>query len=369
LKWQAKFSKFLFIKVFHLKFLSAFFILICNTEKTQKVMTKLNKDKTLSIIESFNNKKIAIIGDLMLDRYLWGSAVRISPEAPVPVVDIVQESNRLGGSANVANNIISLGGIAYPVGIIGDDFNGKILLDLMNSNQFVRDGIITDPTVPTTVKTRVIANNQHVVRIDRENKHMISKDSHQNLLNFIKSNIKTFDAIIIEDYNKGVVTKELINNIIMLAAEFNIPVTVDPKYDNFFEFKNVMVFKPNRKEAEEAIGRKFKDDEELFSAMKSMMEKLDCKSVLITRGEKGMALLEKSGELTLINTHARNVADVSGAGDTVISALTMAIISGATAKEAAIISNYAAGIVCEEVGVVPIIKEILLNKILDEISK
>jgi D-glycero-beta-D-manno-heptose-7-phosphate kinase len=332
-------------------------------------MTKLNKDKTLSIIDSFDNKRVAIIGDLMLDRYLWGSAVRISPEAPVPVVDILQESNRLGGSANVANNIISLGGIAYPIGIIGDDYNGKILLDLMNSNQFVRDGIITDTTVPTTIKTRVIANSQHVVRIDRENKHTISKEAHQNLLNYIKSNIKSFDALIIEDYNKGVVTKELISSITKLAAEFSIPVTVDPKFDNFFEFKNVMVFKPNRKEAEEAIGRKFKDDDELFITMRSILEKLNCENILLTRGEKGMALLEKSGELTLINTRARNVADVSGAGDTVISALTMAIISGATPKEAAIISNYAAGIVCEEVGVVTIKKDILLNQILDEISK
>ena len=332
-------------------------------------MVKLNKDKTLSIIGSFEKKKIAVIGDLMLDRYLWGSAIRISPEAPVPVVDIIQESNRLGGSANVANNIISLGGIAYPIGIIGDDFNGKIILDLMNSNQFNREGIITDPNVPTTVKTRVIANNQHVVRIDRENKHDISEDSRQSLLNYIKSNIRSFDAIIIEDYNKGVVTKELINKLTELAAENNIPITVDPKFDNFFEFKNVMVFKPNRKEAEEAIGSKFINDDDAFGAMKSMMEKLACDNVLLTRGEKGMALLEKSGELTLINTHARNVADVSGAGDTVISTLTMSIVSGATPKEAAIIANYAAGIVCEEVGVVTIRKDILLNKILDEISK
>jgi rfaE bifunctional protein kinase chain/domain len=332
-------------------------------------MVKLNKNKTLSTLDAFDNKKIAIIGDLMVDRYLWGSAVRISPEAPVPVVDIAQESNRLGGSANVANNIISLGGIAYPVGIIGNDSTGKLLLEMMGTGNFVTDGVIIDNEVPTTVKTRVIANNQHVVRIDRENKHTISSESRLALINYLRKNIDTFDAIIFEDYNKGVITKELIDEVTELAATYKKPVTVDPKFDNFFEFKNVQVFKPNRKEAEEAIGQKIRDDEALLDAMKIMMDKLSCENVLITRGEKGMALLEQSGELTLINTRARNVADVSGAGDTVISTLTMSLVAGASPKEAAVISNYAAGIVCEEVGVVTIKKEILLNKILEEISK
>ncbi len=332
-------------------------------------MIKPNKNKILNAFEAFEGKRIAIIGDLMLDRYLWGSAVRISPEAPVPVVDIAQESSRLGGSANVANNIISLGGIAHPVGIIGDDYTGKLLLEMMSSANFAVEGIIADSNVPTTVKTRVIANNQHVVRIDRENKHTISPESHKNMIEYLEKNINSFDAIIFEDYNKGVITKEVIEKVTKLAAAHSIPITVDPKFDNFFEFKKVRVFKPNRKEAEEAIGKKIRNDDELIEAMKNIMNRLDCDNILLTRGEKGMALLEKSGELTLINTRARNVADVSGAGDTVISTLTMSLVSGASAQESAIISNYAAGIVCEEVGVVPIKKDILLNKILDEISK
>lgn len=332
-------------------------------------MSIVNKNNILDVILRFENKRIAIIGDLMLDRYLWGSAIRISPEAPVPVVDIDQESNRLGGSANVANNIITLGGIAYPIGLIGNDHNGNTILELMNSDKFVTDGIIKDPNLPTTVKTRVIANNQHVVRIDRENKHKISEKSYQLLFSFIEANIKTFDAIIFEDYNKGVITKELIKNVIDLAKKHNIPVTVDPKFDNFFEFKNVDVFKPNRKEAEEAIGQKIKSDEDLFMVMQSIQKKIGCDNLLLTRGEKGMALMEKNGEITLINTRARNIADVSGAGDTVISTLTMALVSGATPKEAAVISNFAAGIVCEEVGVVPIRKEILINKIQEELTK
>ena len=327
------------------------------------------KNNILDVILRFENKRIAIIGDLMLDRYLWGSAIRISPEAPVPVVDIDQESNRLGGSANVANNIITLGGIAYPIGLIGNDHNGNIILELMNSDKFITDGIIKDPNLPTTVKTRVIANNQHVVRIDRENKHTISEKSYQLLFNFIEANIKSFDAIIFEDYNKGVITKELIKNVINLAKKHSIPVTVDPKFDNFFEFVNVDVFKPNRKEAEEAIGQKIKSDEDLFKVMQSIQRKIDCANLLLTRGEKGMALMEKNGEITLISTRARNIADVSGAGDTVISTLTMALVSGATPKEAAVISNFAAGIVCEEVGVVPIRKDILINKIQEELTK
>ncbi|HRV32673.1 MAG TPA: D-glycero-beta-D-manno-heptose-7-phosphate kinase [Candidatus Paceibacterota bacterium] len=327
------------------------------------------KNNILDVILRFENKRIAIIGDLMLDRYLWGSAIRISPEAPVPVVDIDQESNRLGGSANVANNIITLGGIAYPIGLIGNDHNGNIILELMNSDKFITDGIIKDPNLPTTVKTRVIANNQHVVRIDRENKHTISEKSYQLLFNFIEANIKSFDAIIFEDYNKGVITKELIKNVINLAKKHSIPVTVDPKFDNFFEFVNVDVFKPNRKEAEEAIGQKIKSDEDLFKVMQSIQRKINCANLLLTRGEKGMALMEKNGEITLISTRARNIADVSGAGDTVISTLTMALVSGATPKEAAVISNFAAGIVCEEVGVVPIRKDILINKIQEELTK
>jgi rfaE bifunctional protein kinase chain/domain len=330
-------------------------------------MIKLSKDKILSITNSFEKKKIAIIGDLMLDQYLWGSATRISPEAPVPIVDIIDESNRLGGSANVANNISSLNGIAYPIGLIGDDVNGKTLLNLMNDEHFNKDGIIKDSNIPTTIKTRVIANQQHVVRIDHENKRQILDTSKNKLVDYVNKNINIFDAIIIEDYNKGVITKELIEDVTKIALKHNIPITVDPKFDNFFEFKNVMVFKPNKKEVEEAIGIKITDDDSLLNNMKIILERLNCNNVLLTQGKKGMALLEKSGELTLINTRARKVADVSGAGDTVISTFTMSLVSGATPKEAALISNYAAGIVCEEVGVVPIKKEILVNEMLKEI--
>jgi rfaE bifunctional protein kinase chain/domain len=326
-------------------------------------MVKLSKDRILSITNSFEKKKIAIIGDLMLDQYLWGSANRISPEAPVPIVDIIEESNRLGGSANVANNINSLSGIAYPIGIIGDDTNGSLLLDLMNDEHFNKDGIIRDSGIPTTIKTRVIANQQHVVRIDHENKHTVSDASRNKLIDYVNQNIKTFDAVIIEDYNKGVITKELIQEVIKIALKYDIPVAVDPKFNNFFEFKNIMVFKPNQKEVEEATGIKITDEGSLLNIMKIILERLNCSNILLTQGKEGMALMEKSGELTFINTRARKVADVSGAGDTVITVASLLLSLNASLAEIAYISNIAGGLVCEKVGVVPIFKEDLINEL------
>jgi D-glycero-beta-D-manno-heptose-7-phosphate kinase len=331
-------------------------------------MYTLSVDRLNSIFSNFSNKKIAIVGDLMLDRYMWGSVSRISPEAPVPVVDVLQDSNRLGGAANVANNINTLGCEAYPIGIIGNDSSGKVLTDLMAENQFNLIGLVVDDSVPTTVKTRIIAHNQHVVRIDRENKSKISKLSEDKIIEIIKENINIFDAIIIEDYNKGVVSKRVIDEIITISKKHKKPVTVDPKFHNFKSFKNVKVFKPNRKEAEEALGIKIDDETSTISAMKLLMNELQCESVLLTMGEKGMALLEPQDELTFIKTRARKIADVSGAGDTVIAALTVALVSGANIKESSFIANFAAGIVCEEVGAVPIRKDILFNSLLTELK-
>ncbi|MBI5476602.1 MAG: D-glycero-beta-D-manno-heptose-7-phosphate kinase [Ignavibacteriales bacterium] len=310
-------------------------------------------------------KRIAVIGDLMLDRYIWGNVSRISPEAPVPVVDMEQEQVRLGGAANVAMNIKSLGGDPLLIGIIGDDNSGRQLSDLMRENKFSTDGIITDTTRPTTVKTRVIANSQHIVRIDRERKSDISPVIQNKLLDILRKNISTVDGIIIEDYNKGVVVKELIGEIVTLANKQNKIVTVDPKFNNFFEYKNVTVIKPNRKEAEEAMGVRLKTNDDILAAGKNLMEKLQSKNVLLTRGEHGMSLFESNGKISHMPTKALNVADVSGAGDTVISTLTMALASGATIKEAATMANFAGGIVCGYIGIVPIqpneLKEIILH--------
>ena len=312
------------------------------------------------------NKRIAVVGDLMLDRYIWGSVSRISPEAPVPVVDMEQEQARLGGAANVAKNIKSLGGDPLLTSVIGNDNSGKLLLEILRESTFAADGIITDSSRPTTVKTRVIAHNQHVVRIDREQKSDISNIIQEKLLDVLRQNINTVDGIIIEDYNKGVVVKSLIQQLISLANKHNKIITVDPKFNNFFEYKNVTVFKPNRKEAEEVMGARLRTEEDVIKAGRTLLEKIHAKNVLLTRGEHGMSLFESNGEISHVPTKALNVADVSGAGDTVISTLTLALASGATIKEASALANFAGGVVCGYVGIVPIDTEELRHAVLND---
>ncbi|MDI6765870.1 MAG: D-glycero-beta-D-manno-heptose-7-phosphate kinase [Bacteroidota bacterium] len=317
-------------------------------------MVTISEKRLEELLRSMNGKRIAVVGDLMLDRYIWGSVNRISPEAPVPVVDMETEQVRLGGAANVANNIKSLGGMPLLVGVVGNDNSGKQLSELICENNFEKDGIIVDNSRPTTVKTRVIAHNQHVVRIDREQKSDISVDIQAKLIVVLERNIETLGGIIIEDYNKGVVAKTLITSIITLVNKYNKIITVDPKFNNFFEYKNVTVFKPNRKETEEVLGERIRTQEDIVKAGKSLLEKSKANNVLLTLGEHGMSLFESNGDISHVPTKALNVADVSGAGDTVISTLTMVLAGGGTVKEAATLANFAGGIVCGYVGIVPI---------------
>lgn len=328
----------------------------------------ISEKRLEEIFNNFNFKKIGILGDLMLDRYLWGNVNRISPEAPVPVVEIDNESNRLGGAANVAHNVKSLGAIVKIFGIVGDDDDGKILYDLLSKYGFNTDGILKDKNRPTTVKTRVIANKQHVVRVDREDRREITKDIEEKILEVFKSNLNDLDAVIIEDYNKGLVTKSLINSIVELCNINGIIVNVDPKFNNFFEYKNVTVFKPNRKETEEALGIKLTDENSYKLAAEKLSNILNAKYIIITRGEEGMSIRLNDGEFITIPTTARKVADVSGAGDTVISTLTVAMAAGANVHEAAILANTAGGIVCGEVGIVPIQKDILYEVLLEDMN-
>ena len=317
-------------------------------------MISISEQRKQQLIDNFKNRKIIVIGDLMLDRYLWGTVAGISPEAPVPVVEIESEATNLGGAANVAHNLTSLGAIAIPVGVVGDDDRGELLLDLCKKMNFVTEGVIVDKSRNTTVKTRIIAHNQHVVRADRESKHAISSELAEKLIEKLNDLIDSCDAIIFQDYNKGLLTADLIKGVIQSATSKDKIITVDPKFDNFFEYQNVTVFKPNRKETERALGIKLAHDNELRRSCLHLKKKLSCESVLITLGEKGMCLLEPDFDFTTISTRALKVHDVSGAGDTVISTLTLAIVAGATLKEATTFANYAAGIVCNEVGVVPV---------------
>lgn len=302
----------------------------------------------------------------MLDVYIWGKVGRISPEAPVPIVEVQEESYRFGGAANVGMNVKSLGGIPVLVGVIGYDKEGTVIDALMEENDLEKDGIFYDDNRPTTVKTRIIAHSQHVVRVDKEDKKDISEEMENKILQFLQQRKNEIDGIILEDYNKGVLTKNLIKQVIDFANQNKILITVDPKFDNFFEYQNVTVFKPNRKETEDALGIKLDSEERVFEAGRRLKEKLNPEYLLLTRGEKGMTLFSKNGDVHTIPTRARKVADVSGAGDTVIATITMALAAGAEIEEAATIANRAAGLVCEEVGVVPVNRELLYNALLDD---
>lgn len=331
-------------------------------------MVNLTPKRLEEIQKSFAGKRIAVIGDLMLDRYFWGKVSRISPEAPVPVVEVDDESTRLGGAANVANNIASLGGVPIMIGVVGRDIGADILKKIVVGNGFPTDGIVVDGSRPTTIKTRVIAHNQHVVRIDQEEKVDLNADTQARVLASLKNQIASLDGIVLEDYNKGVLTKELIKSVIKLAKDNKKTITVDPKFNNFFDYQGVSVFKPNRKETEEVLGYQLNTFVEMEKAARELLTKLDADNVLLTLGEKGMLLFERNGSLAHVETKARNVADVSGAGDTVIATLTMAIVAGASIKESAALANYAGGIVCGEVGIVPIDKGVLIQTILEDIN-
>lgn len=302
---------------------------------------------------------------MMLDGYIWGDVNRISPEAPVPVVEVEKEFFRFGGAANCAYNILTLSGNPLPIGVIGNDSDGEIFASLMFESGINPEGIIKEDGRPTTSKFRVIADGQHVVRLDKESKSNIQKKTADEVLNLIRSKIDKIDAFILQDYNKGVLSKELINEIIAIANNNNKIITVDPKFHNFYEFKNVTVFKPNRKESEDALGMRIKTQEQILNAGNRLKEKLNPKYLLLTLGSEGIALFKDGEPEKTIPTKARNVADVSGAGDTVISTLTIALSAGATIEEATYLANYAAGIVCEEVGIIPIEKEKLFDKVLE----
>jgi rfaE bifunctional protein kinase chain/domain len=323
-------------------------------------------DKLKMLFDNFLGKRIAVIGDLMLDKYIWGSVSRISPEAPVPVLEVESESARLGGAANVANNIKSLGAEPILFGIVGDDEAGETISRILGDMSLRREGVMKVSDRPTTVKTRVIAHNQHVVRMDHEMRKDVDEKLVARVIDILGSMSDEIDGLIFEDYNKGMLTKELLSGVIRFANKNDTVVSVDPKQNNFFEYKHVTVFKPNRKEAENALRMPIGSDEEALAAAKELLADLHCQNVLLTRGEKGMTLVAKDGTYAHFPTKARKVADVSGAGDTVISTFTVALVSGATVTEAAAIANHAGGIVCGEVGIAPVDREKLFAEVAND---
>lgn len=321
----------------------------------------LSEEKLNQFFVQMKGKTIAVIGDLMIDKYIWGNVSRISPEAPVPVVEVTEESQRLGGAANVGNNIVALGGKCYLVGVVGNDSYAGVMRQLIEELKMDASGLIADSSRMTTVKTRVIAQQQHIVRIDHEQKHDISSATVDSILKFLERHINQIDGIILEDYNKGVLTKELIHRVIILANKHNKIIAVDPKLNNFFEYKDVTIFKPNLKETAEGLNRKVKSEYDVISAGRELLDKLNAKHVLITRSEKGMSLFSENNGYYHVPTKAIEVADVSGAGDTVIATLTLAVAAGIPPQEAAELANLAGGLVVGEVGIIPAEPEKIIN--------
>lgn len=304
-------------------------------------------------IDRFSEAKVLVIGDIIMDEYVWGDVSRISPEAPVPVVEVKRETKMLGGAANVIHNIATLGAKPTLCGVVGQDHAGKAIINEINNMGLTSDGIVLEQGRPTSIKTRVVARNQQVVRFDRETRTDIRPESIENLLTFIRENLDGLDAIVVADYGKGVISATLmkgLRKLIQSAPGESVKIAVDPKTGNFEYYHGVDVITPNHHEAGIFCRFEIVDEETLVRAGKQMLKELNCRSVLITQGKDGMTLFENGGEIIHIPTVAKNVFDVTGAGDTVIGTFSLALASGLDLKSAAVLSNYAAGIVVGEVG-------------------
>ncbi len=324
-----------------------------------------------ALFEQFNQINVLIVGDVMIDRYLTGEVHRVSPEAPVPVVQFQRSEDRLGGAANVALNVKALGATPYLCSIIGADEDGNRFLDLLPPQALSTKGILQSPERLTTVKTRVIAGNQHLLRIDREITADISEREHQQFLIAIREILDTKDIhiILFQDYNKGVLTPRLIRDVMMEAIRRDLPTAVDPKYHNFWAYKQVTLFKPNLKEIRAQVpGPVEASLDSLGKASLYIREKLGNAYTMITLSEKGL-FLDAQGKTALLPTQRRSVADVSGAGDTVISIVSIGLALKIDMEQVGILANLAGGQVCEYMGVVPVNKEQLLKEYEDFLKK
>lgn len=301
-------------------------------------------------IAKFPQASVLVIGDLILDHYIWGKVSRISPEAPVPIVHVSSESLKLGGAANVYNNIVALGGRADLCGLIGADEGGRQLLKELGTQRQGRGGVVIDPDRPTTRKTRVIAHNQQIVRYDVEGRADIKAQYQRRIVRYVESRLREISCLVVSDYAKGVVTAPLMAELTRLASLRKIPIIVDPKVEHFSYYKGVTVVTPNHLEAIQAAGVHGDDDHAINQAGDILRQRLGCECVLVTRGEKGMSLFESNGVHWHIPTVARQVYDVTGAGDTVIGTLALAMATGASIRDGAILANHAAGIVVGMVG-------------------
>jgi D-beta-D-heptose 7-phosphate kinase/D-beta-D-heptose 1-phosphate adenosyltransferase len=312
-------------------------------------MSQLTKARATEILQNLRDRYVLVLGDVMLDEFVWGDVTRISPEAPVPVVDVRRESMHLGGAANVLANLVALGARGSVVGVIGNDAAGRRLQSGL-SDLGIQDQYLTvDEARPSTTKTRIIAHSQLVVRADRESRSAVTGKLEEKIVSCLKDALQQADAFVVSDYDKGVVTPRILHEILPVAYG-QVPVLIDPKLRNFNCYRPATLVTPNHLEALRMSDTEDTSDDGLHHAAKVIREKLGCDAVLITRGDRGMMLLEGDGQPVYVETAAREVYDVTGAGDTVIAALASALASGATMVEAASFANHAAGIVVGKVG-------------------
>ena len=327
----------------------------------------VGRKRATGLVDSFRKASVLVVGDVIMDHFIWGKVERISPEAPVPVVEVTRETVLLGGSANVVNNITALGGRCYLTGIVGRDRDGTLLLKMLRERGVELGGIVVDSRRPTTIKTRIIAHSQQVVRFDREKKNPISQRKIARILDYVEKTLKKVDVVVVSDYSKGLVTEELMEGLKELARQRQKPIVVDPKVEHFHYYHGVELVTPNNLEASRASGVEIRDEETLHRAGRILLDSLGSKAVLITRGEQGMSLFEKDRD-THIPTVAREVYDVSGAGDTVVGVMALALSAGADYREAAVLANMAAGIVVGKVGTAVVHPEELLDVIKERLS-
>ena len=330
-------------------------------------MKPLSHERAISIAAAFAGKRIVVLGDVMLDEFIWGRVRRISPEAPVPVVEVDRQTLALGGAGNVVSNLVALGAAATPIGVLGDDSDADRLRSAFSELGVSTNGIVVDVARPTTVKTRIIAHSQQVVRADRESRGHITPAIEARVAARFHEQIESADAVVVSDYGKGLLTTGLLALTLKAARERGLIVCLDPKMRNFAHYQPVTVITPNNQEAADASGIPIEDEQSLTEAGRKLLGSIDTRAVLITRGEEGMALFTGGGaeaaEVTHIPTVAREVYDVTGAGDTVIAMLALALASGASLEEAAVLANHGAGVVVGKVGTASVTCDELLATI------
>jgi D-beta-D-heptose 7-phosphate kinase/D-beta-D-heptose 1-phosphate adenosyltransferase len=319
----------------------------------------------LDIVAQFAKKKLLVIGDLMLDRFIWGDVERISPEAPVPVLRVTSESFRLGGAANVIHNVRSLGGRVTACGIVGNDVAGRRIIQELRRVGASTAGIVPDRGYQTIQKTRVIArpSHQQIVRLDRENHEAIAERCLKRLREFVIERVDGYNGVVISDYGKGVVHEALLATVKQVTRKTNVICVIDPKKENYSRYSSATLVTPNKDEASQASGVAIQDDASLIAAGQKLVKMWQAKAVLITRGSEGMSLFRSRGSITHFPTEAKEIFDVTGAGDTVVAVCALALACGARMEEAAVMANMAAGLVGDEVGTVAVPVEKLKNTI------